>query len=73
MSKESRPWKSSADERVKAVPPTKLEQCRLLCDVLEGVVEPVVEGDVALAVLVDGLEVLLALGDTSLEELRHKF
>ena len=55
------------------MPPTKLEQCRLLCDVLEGVVEPVVEGDVALAVLVDGLEVLLALGDTSLEVLRHKF
>jgi len=38
----------------------------LLGDVVVGELEPVVEGDVALAVLIDGLEVLLALGDAGL-------
>ena len=33
---------------------------------LEGIFQPVVEGDVSLAILIDGLEVFLALGDTSL-------
>jgi hypothetical protein len=45
-----------------------LQRSSLLGDVLEGVVQPVVEGDVALAVLVDGLEVFLALGDASLNK-----
>ena len=34
----------------------------------ESVVEPVVEGDDALAFLVHGLEVLFALGNASLEQ-----
>ena len=38
----------------------------LFSDVLEGVFEPVVEGDVSLPILINGLEVFLALGDTSL-------
>jgi hypothetical protein len=42
------------------------EKTHLFDDVLEDVLEPVVEGDVALAVLVDGREVLLALGDAGL-------
>jgi hypothetical protein len=34
---------------------------------VEGIFEPVIEGDVALAVLVNGLEVLLALGNAGLQ------
>lgn len=39
----------------------------LLDDVLEGIFEPVIEGDVALAVLIYSCKVLLALGNAGLE------
>ena len=42
--------------------------CDFLGDVLHGVVEPLVEGDGAVLVLVHGVEVLLPLGNAVLGE-----
>ena len=40
----------------------------LFNDVLEGILKPVVKSDMTLAVLVNGLEILFALGNASLEQ-----
>ena len=44
-----------------------LERVDLADDVVHGIVEPLVEGNCAITVLVDAVEVLFALGQTDLK------